>query len=246
MQNITNDYLLGKKIRLFQKKDAYKTSSDAVLLASSVEIKKENAKILDVGSGVGGVSLCLAYRFKNADITGFEIQPDLFQMACLNAEANGFEHLHYVCQDITKKKMPCNFCSFDVVVTNPPYAKDGTKSPNLSKALAHTRQNITLSEWIAFCIKMLKPKGELYLIHRAEGLDEALNALMPQMGRISVLPIYSKPNQNASRIIIKAQKDSKAPLHILPPLYLRDEKGYTKYVEDILRGRILSLQTDAN
>jgi len=246
MENITHDYLLGKKIRLFQKKDAYKTSSDAVLLAASVDITKENAKILDVGAGVGGVSLCLAYRYKKADITGFEIQKDLANLANLNAKENGFDHVKYICQDIASKKMPCPFCSFDVVVTNPPYAKDGTKSPNISKALAHLQQNITLKQWIAFCIKMLKPKGKLYLINRAEALDDILSALSPQMGGVTVLPIYSKQNDKAKRIIITAQKDSKSPLKILPPLYLRDNNGYTKYTEDILRGRILSLNDAAD
>ena len=233
--NITHDYLLGKKVKMFQKKDGYKTSSDAVLLASMVECQKENTKILDVGSGIGGVSLCLAYRLKNADITGFEIQSELAELANFNAEANGFLNLKYFACDIRQKKVPCDFCSFDIVVTNPPYAKDGSVSSNKSKALAHTQNDMTLDAWLKFCLKMLRPFGRLYLIHRAEALDEILSSLIKKTGQITVLPIYSKKGQNAKRVIISAQKDSKAPLKILPPLVLHEKQGYTPRAEAILR-----------
>ncbi|MBO7605334.1 MAG: methyltransferase domain-containing protein [Elusimicrobiaceae bacterium] len=235
MENITNDYLLGKKVKIFQKKDGYKTSSDAVLLSSFVQSAKDGYHILDVGSATGGISLCLAYRLKNANIAGFEIQPDLADLANLSAEANGFSNLKYFTHDIKQKKAPFDFCSFDAVVTNPPYAKDGSVSPNKSKALAHTQNDMTLEQWLSFCLKMLKPFGKLYLIHKAEALDEILNILYQKTGDITILPIYSKKGQNATRVIIRAQKDSKAPLKILPPFVVHNLKGYTPAAEAILR-----------
>ncbi len=235
MSEITNDYLLDKKVKMFQKDGFYRTSSDAVLLASMVTNTKDNAKILDVGAGTGGVSLCLAYRLKNVQITGFEIQPDLTELANKSASANGFDNLQCLVLKKKKKKALCAFCSFDVVVTNPPYGNNGSQSPNASKATAHNGQDITLEQWLKFCIKMLKPFGKFYMIDRAEALDEILSILRPQAGNIKVVPVYSKAGQKAKRVMISAQKDSKTPLEILPPLYIHEANAHTKEAEAILR-----------
>ncbi|MBQ1612591.1 MAG: methyltransferase [Alphaproteobacteria bacterium] len=76
MPAYTNDYLLDKKIKIFQPVDGYRASSDAVLLSSAIQKVKTGETILDLGSGTGAISLCLAHRFPQANITGFEIQND--------------------------------------------------------------------------------------------------------------------------------------------------------------------------
>ena len=235
MIGATNDYLLDKKVKIIQGGETYKTSSDAVLLASMMHKVKNGAKILDVGSGGGSVSLCLAYRFKQAQIVGLEIQEKLVELAAMSAKANGFENLNFVCHDISKKTAPYAFCSFDYVITNPPYFKNGSVSPNESKAAAHNGENVSLPQWLKFCIKMLKPFGTLYLIERAEVLDEILSILYQKTGNIQVLPVYSKKAQKAKRVIVSAQKDSKAGLSVLPPLVVHDENGHTFAAEEILR-----------
>ena len=235
MAEYTLNYLLNKKVQLFQGECTYKTSSDAVLLASMMHNIKKGAKILDVGSGTGSISLCLAYRFPLTEITGFEIQEELVALSNMSAKANNFNNLKYVCHNIQTKKAPCPFCSFDYVITNPPYLTSGTKSPNISKAMAHNGQNINLTEWLLFCIKMLKPHGTLCLIHKAEALDEILSLLYHKTGNITVLPVYSKQGQKAKRVIIRAEKDSKAGVSLLPPLIIHHENAHTPQAEQILR-----------
>lgn len=61
MIDYTNDYLLDKKVKIFQPVNGYRASTDAVLLSSLAQIKNGDS-ILDVGSGTGAVSLCLAHR----------------------------------------------------------------------------------------------------------------------------------------------------------------------------------------
>lgn len=236
MDNFTNDYLLNKKVRILQPVDGYRASSDAVLLASLIENIKLSDTILDVGSGTGAVSLCLAYRFPENHITGLEIQPQLADLAKQSADINNFANLVYYQADIRQKKLPVSPCSFNHVITNPPYSEHDRPSPNLSKALAHNHTDFTLNEWLKFCLKMLKPFGKIYLINRVEAIDEILNTFSKRAGGIKIIPVYSKPGQQAKRILISAQKDSKTPTVICPPFYMYNSDGtYTRAADEILR-----------
>lgn len=236
MDNFTNDYLLNKKVRILQPVDGYRASSDAVLLASLIENIKLSDTILDVGSGTGAVSLCLAYRFPQNHITGLEIQPQLADLAKQSADINNFANLVYYQADIRQKKLPVSPCFFNHVITNPPYSEHDRPSPNLSKALAHNHTDFTLNEWLKFCLKMLKPFGKIYLINRVEAIDEILNTFSKRAGGIKIIPVYSKPGQQAKRILISAQKDSKAPTVICPPFYMYNSDGtYTRAADEILR-----------
>ena len=60
MQNYSQDYLLDKQVKIFQPINGYRASTDAVFLSAMVSSVRNGDKILDVGSGTGAVSLCLA------------------------------------------------------------------------------------------------------------------------------------------------------------------------------------------
>jgi len=237
--NFTEDYLLNKKIKIFQPKNGYRAAIDAVFLASVIDKSNviDHAKILDVGSGTGAVSLCLAYRLKDKmpEITGLDIQPELVSLANKGAEINDFDFLHYQICDI-RQKTDLTPASFDFVVTNPPYSDHDMPSPNESKKLAHNHQNFDLTSWLSFCLKMLKPKGYIALINRTEALNEILAAMHNKAGNIQIIPLYSKQNQSAKRILIIAQKGSHGLTAILPPLYTHNEDStYSEIANKILR-----------
>ena len=93
-----------------------------------------------------------------------------------------------------------------------------------------------LASWISFCLKMLKPFGYLYIINRAEAISESLHTLYQKAGNIQIIPLYSKDNQIAKRVMIIAQKDSKTPTKILSPFYTHQQDGkYTDKAQKILR-----------
>lgn len=240
MENYTNDYLLDKKIKIFQPHNGYRASTDAVFLSSLLDEKlvRNNDSILDVGSGTGAISLCLASRLRNkaVSITGVDIQEDLVELSNYSARENNFDNfLHYEHIDIRKKtQLPSGTFSF--VISNPPYSDHDMPSPNKSKKLAHNHQDFDLTNWIGFCLKMLKPKGYLLLINRAEAIDEILSSIQHKAGSVKILPMYSKQGQDAKRVVIIAQKTSKGITKILPPFYTHNQDGtYTTKAQSILR-----------
>lgn len=239
MQDYSQDYLLNKQVTIFQPLNGYRASTDAVFLAAAVSHIKRGDSFLDIGSGTGAVSLCLAARFKDyaPRITGLEIQPELVELSTRSAAANNFDFVKFHCCNIKHLPQDIPFCSFDHVITNPPYAEHDMPSPNPSKALAHNHLELSLKEWIKFSVKMMKPRGRFYMINRAEALADILAALQPLAGDIHIIPMFSKPSQDkAKRIIVTARKDAHAAATLSRGLTVHDENNlHTKEADRILR-----------
>ena len=233
----TTNYLLDKKVTIYQPSDGYRAAIDAVLLSSLAAVTKPGKSILDVGSGTGAVSLCLAERFKQLrpKITGLEIQQELVELSNKSAAANGFgEFLEYIYYDIRKKNVFLE--QYDHVVTNPPYSEADMVSPKPGKATAHNHEDFSLKEWLDFCLKRVKPKGFFYTINRASAVDEILSVLNGRAGNMMIVPVYSKAGQEAKRVMVVAQKDSKAPSRISTGLVMHDEDGeYSFSAQKILK-----------
>ena len=235
MIEYTEDYLLDKKVRILQPVDGYRAAIDAVLLSSMVQKVKSGDKILDLGSGTGAISLCLAHRFPTAEITGFEIQPELVKLSNMSAAANGFDKLKFENCDIRKPQVKL-FNSFNHLVTNPPYATDDMPSPNAGKAWAHNFQDFDLEKWLTTALKFLRPFGWIYIINRTAAIDEILSVLHGRAGAITILPLFSKAGQEAKRIIVCARKGDKSPSRILTGLTVHATDGqYTPQAQRLLR-----------
>ena len=240
MKSYSQDYLLDKRIKIYQPITGYRASTDAILISSVISNIKAGDKILDVGSGTGAISLCLAERFKNMcpQIIGIEIQEELCCLANQSSQTNNFAtFLKYIQGNICEFHQELPNCSFQHVVTNPPYSEHDMPSPNPSKAIAHNHHGIGLKQWLEYCIKMTAPKGHIYVIHRTEAISEILAIYHEKkLGNINIIPIYSKVRQKAKRIIVIATKDSKAPTCIHPGIILHDLNGaYTPEANKILR-----------
>ena len=83
----------------------------------------------------------------------------------------------------------------------------------------------------------MKAGGRLALIHRADALGEVLKALDAAFGAISVLPVYPRSGQAATRILVSAVRGARAPLVILSGFVLHQADGrWTQEAEDVLNG----------
>jgi tRNA1(Val) A37 N6-methylase TrmN6 len=233
---MTSDTLLDGRVILRQPSVGYRVALDPVLLAAAVP-DVQNARALDVGCGTGAAMLCAAMRLKTIDVTGLEIQPQHVALAEENIALNGLQTRARVMQgDIAA--LPDLVCTyqFDVIMTNPPFADGGTPSPNKPLAQAHHETHVPLNVWISACLKLLKPKGRLVMIHRADRLGEIMAALALACGDINIFPIFPKINEPARRVLINAGKDRKTgdTVHFGLTLHAADG-SYTSAAQDVLR-----------
>lgn len=235
----STDYFLGGKLVLTQPRVGYRAGSDPVFLAAAVAAVAGDS-VLDLGSGVGTAGLCLLARRPDLTVTGLELQPELAALALANAAANGMAERYRVVEGcLSSRPHALRGVTFDHVITNPPWYEPGTIQPPRadSKAAGHLEGAVELAAWLKAAAKYLKPRGRLWLIHRADHLDRILGGLQRlPLGEIRVVPIWPKRDRAATRVLVTARKDSKAPLEMLPGLLAhQDDGGYTAAAEAILR-----------
>ena len=245
--DISHDGLLDRRIQLNQPRKGYRAGDDAILLAAAVRATAGQT-VLDVGAGVGAVSLCLGARCPDLHITGLEIQPELVALAARNIAANKMASQISIFQgDIRRPPPEIGQAVFDHVVCNPPFHPAGRNSPppDAGKAVAHGEGDTPLAEWLAFCLRRTISGGTITVIHRSERLGTLLEGLGQGAGDIVVFPLWAASNTPAKRVIVQAKVQGRGPTVLHPGLCLLDGNGNdTEQAQAVLRnGAALNLIT---
>ncbi|GAB3439159.1 methyltransferase [Insolitispirillum peregrinum] len=226
--------LLGGRVQFLQPDHGYRAALDPVLLAAAVPAGPWKVG-LDVGAGTGAAMLCVLARCPDKHVIGLEVQDEHSHLARRSIALNRWQkQAHVVAGDIRwRPSLTAN--AFDQVFSNPPFHGPGTRPPHAGRATAHM-EDVPLEDWLGFCLKMLKPRGTLTVIHRADRLDELLACLFGKAGAIEVIPLWPKRGVAARRVIVRARKGMKTPMSLLPGLVLHNRDGsFTDTTEAILR-----------
>lgn len=217
--DLRRDGFLDGRLQLWQPARGYRSGADAVLLAAACPARPGET-VLELGCGAGVASLCLAWRIPGIAVTGLELQPGYAALARRNAGENGL-NLEVVEGDIAAMPAPLRARSFDAVIANPPYFHGTTPSPDAGRGMAR-HESLPLAAWLDAGLRRLRPGGSLTVIQPAARLGEILATLARRAGAIRVLPIAARQGREATRVIVTARKDARAPLRLLAPLVMHD------------------------
>jgi tRNA1(Val) A37 N6-methylase TrmN6 len=236
---VTEDALLGGRVRLAQPASGYRAAIDPVLLAAAVAARA-GERVLDAGAGVGAASLCLAARVAGCRIVGVERDSALVALFERNIAANGFgDRVSALAGDIAEPLPALAPGAFDRVMINPPYltAEAADAPPDAGRAAAMVEDAVDLAAWLDFGLAMVRRKGTLTVIHRADRLDALLAALYGRAGDVAVLPLWPKAGQAARRVIVAARKGIGGPARLRPGLVRPAPGGaYPAEAAAVLRG----------
>ena len=236
--SLTTDKLLGGRVTLIQPEHGYRTAIDPILLAAAVPARSGN-EILEVGSGTGAASFCLAARVPDIQITGLELQSTFVDLANESARLNGKnQNIIFFYGDLLFP--PCTLPSyqFDHVMANPPYFMRGQRisSPNPQKEKAYVEGEAVLADWIYFALAKVRDGGSVTLVHLYDRREEVITGLAKGAGKISIFPIWPKMRGHGSkRVIIQGRKGQKGSTVLANGLVLHDSQGnFTKQASKIL------------
>jgi tRNA1(Val) A37 N6-methylase TrmN6 len=242
---VSEDRLLGGRVVLRQPVQGFRSAIDPVLLAAAVPAEPGQT-VLELGIGTGAAALCLARRVPGLRVTGLDQQHELVRLAAENAALNGFERqMDFMVGDLLQAPSRLEPNSFDHVMANPPYLVAGTATlpPDAARARAVGEGAADLAAWVGFARAMVRMRGSITFIHRADRLDALLAALSGRVGEIVIFPLWPGSGKPAKRVLVRARRGIETPLKLSAGLVLHEADGkFTAGAERILReGAALSL-----
>lgn len=237
-ENERVDDLEFKNLKIIQDSSGFCFGIDAVLLSDFAKNIKKDVKVLDLGTGTGIISILLCGKTNLSKIIGVEVQKDVADMASRSSILNNLQEKFEVINENIKdldKIYPKN--SFDVIVTNPPYKKENTGLTNENEKKLISRHEVlaNLEDYIEVSNKMLKDKGEFYMVHRPERLVDILS----YMRKYKIEPkelrfVCSHYNESPKLVLVKGIKNARPFLKIEKNLYIyKDDGNYTDEIYKI-------------
>ena len=236
---LSEDALLGGRVRIRQPVDGARASIDPIFLAAAVPVGPGEL-VLDIGCGTGAAMLCVAAREPLSRVVGLERQRELVRIAGDNAILNGMApRVSVMVGDLLQPPPRISAGAFDHVMANPPYLERAraNETPNPARAEATIEGDAELGDWIRFALSMAKPRGTMTLIHRADRIDAVLGQIAGRAGEVVVYPLWPGLGKPASRILVRARKQVAAPARLAVGLILHEADGrFTPAAEAVLRG----------
>lgn len=234
------DELYRENMKIIQSRSVFSFSVDALLLANFTKISRQDRTIMDLCSGNGVVPMLLSHRTA-LPIDAVEIQEQLVDMAKRSFELNdkaGQLAMYNI--DIKNIKEHFKHSTYDVITVNPPYFTNDQPLKVLGPhSIARHEVMIDLEGVVKAARYLIKNKGRLYMVHRAERSAEVIFCLMNNGFRIKTQQyVYNGPNsKNAMFVIVEALFHSQAYVDVLPSFYIYEaEDRYSKEMLEVYYG----------
>lgn len=238
----SQDSVYQGRVRLVQPLKGFRTGLDSLLLASALPAGA-SGEALEIGCGCGGALLPAAWRLDQLRFIGIENQADMADMARQGAGLNGFVPRVSIETAEASEWVRAHENRFDIVFSNPPYFEQGRTLPPGPGKEGAWLESLPLDEWIRAMLHAARPRAPVILIHRAAEIARILARLDRQAGEITILPIASRPDQPARRVLVRARKGlRRGPVTLLAPFvtHLPDASARTGQAEAVLQGAPLS------
>ncbi len=142
---------------------AMKVGTDGILLGAWAKLS--GTQFLDVGTGTGLVAIMLAQRSsKDAQVTAIEIDKAAYLQAIENVQNSPWhEKIQVFHQDLIYFDKTCSQ-KFDVIVSNPPYFKQGVNCRDQQRKTARYTSTLNHLSWLEHCHNLLNENGLIHFI----------------------------------------------------------------------------------
>ncbi len=227
-----------RDIKIYQSRDGYRFSVDALLLFSFVNLQRVK-RIVDIGAGSGIIGILLAKKYSDAEVLLIEIQGTLASLSIKNIELNGLkERIKIINGDVRKvEDLGLIRGDYDLIVSNPPFRRinTGLVSNIDEKAIARHEIKLSLNDLMKASSYLLRHHGRLCIIYLPERLVEIIDVmrsygLEPKRFQF----VHSKALSEAKMVLIEAVKGGSVGLKVDRPFFIYNEDGsYTDEMKKI-------------
>lgn len=198
-----------KQFTIDQRHAGMKVGTDADLLGT---LSAGGSRILDIGTGTGVLSLMLAQRCPEAEITALEMDENAILDATTNFSASAFGSritLHPIpFQEYLAQQQAMNLnAQFDCIICNPPYFDKSLENPDISRMRARHTSSLPFEVLISGAAYLLQENGVFSVCIPGEVLDD-FRTLCFRKGfwLRDLYRIRTVPEQEPKRFVLVHQK----------------------------------------
>lgn len=198
-------------LKIYQNSENFKFSLDSILLAESVDLKKES-KIMDFCTGNASIPLILSTKGYN-NIYGIEIQTDVYNIALKTLSYNKLnEYISIINDNLNNVSNYFPGNNFDAVICNPPYFKVTDKSllnDNEMKAMSRHEISTDLDKILFNANYILKDKGYFFIVYRTDRFQELNVSLKKHSFFVKKMYLIKTNSKQVDLVILKCIKNGK-------------------------------------
>ena len=228
------------------KNKGYRSGLDALLLAAALPTKA-SGRVADLGAGSGVAGFAALNLHSELRLLSVERNSQMLEFSrrsiALQGNKQFRDRVQIIEADVTASgvariKAGLEPDSVDYVLMNPPYNDSSARAPNdAMRAEAFLLGEGGIDAWFRTAASILRPSGMLAMIYRSENIGEVVACAQGRFGALEILPIHSKVEQPAKRIIVRGIRASRAPLSLLPGFIVHDKNSkFTENAEAIFNG----------
>ena len=207
---------------LYQPASGYRYNSDSIFLYDFAASFQPKGALLDVGCGVGILSLLLSRDFA-LKTTIIDKQEKMlayarhnFALNRLNVEADRGDFLSWESRE-----------RFDLIISNPPfYDSEVTQSEDEHLNIARYVHHLPFEAFVQKVKKHLKPRGRFIFCYDAKQIDKVLsdlkkNGINPEVIRF----VHAKIERESKLVLVAARMNSRSMTRVMPPLIVFDRES---------------------
>lgn len=201
-----------KRFDVRNERSAMKVNTDGVLLGALAGLRRNDARVLDIGTGTGTVALMLAQRLselragEHFTVEAIDIDKDSADEAALNFSASPWPGCLVASNSslVEWAEESTSLGKYDLIASNPPFFEETLHSPDERKAQARHADSLSWREITDFASARLE-----------DGPDSRLSLILPASQELPLRRYAAERNLYQQRIIYVRSSDRKPASRII-------------------------------
>lgn len=161
---MTSKPFIFKNFRVDQDQCAMKIGTDGVLLGAWTPVENNPFSILDIGAGTGVLSLMMAQRSHAEIVDALEIDDSAYVQCVNNFEQSPWGDRLFCYHTSLKEFADEIDDQYDLIICNPPFFSEETKTENYQKDLARFQDAMPFPILVESVSKLLSENGTFSVV----------------------------------------------------------------------------------